>query len=308
MNAKATVAVLVSVVTMGGAAGALSGSPAVQDRATTVLAAIRTALGGEQKLTAVRAMSAEGPWRRTAGGRTADSYVTLLVVRPGQLRRSDEQRFFGSLTERISTFDGTQAWDETVNGTSGAFGGGHGDGGGGHGGGGFGAAGDHGGWDHGHEADGHESADAANPTAGLTPEQLSQARLRRMKMELQRWTIALLTDSKEPFVDAGRAESPDGPADVLETRDEMGRPVRYFIDPMSHLPLMLQYQEVQRAPRGPQTVAVNMRLSDYKTVDGVLLPHQIDIASSGQANESWTIDAYKLNPKVKPNTFQRPTK
>lgn len=66
-----------------------------------------------------------------------------------------------------------------------------------------------------------------------------------MKAELQRWTVALFADSAQPFTDAGVAESPDGKADVLETRDEAGRAVRLFIDQESHLPLMVQYQEVR---------------------------------------------------------------
>ena len=137
-----------------------------------------------------------------------------------------------------------------------------------------------------------------------------------------------------PFTDAGRAESPDGPADVLETKDEAGRTVRYFIDPVSHMPLMVQYQEVRsqasaipaapvtqnqgdaarrrvedmRAPGGLKTTTVAMHLADYKKIDGVMWPHQINISINGQASESWTIDTFKINPKVKANAFRKSTK
>ena len=146
----------------------------------------------------------------------------------------------------------------------------------------------------------------------LTEEQMNAARIRRMKMDLQRWTIAFLADSNQPFTDAGRAESPDGPADVLETTDEAGRAVRYFIDPASHLPLMVQYQEVRAqampAQGSPRTTTVALHLSAYKKVDGVMMPHQIDTSVNGQASEAWTIDTFKINPKVKANAFQKPTK
>ena len=137
------------------------------------------------------------------------------------------------------------------------------------------------------------------------------ARLRRMKMALQRWTIAFLAESNQPFTDAGRADSPDGPADVLDTKDEAGRAVRWFIDPASHMPLMVQYQEVRAqalTASGPRTSTVAMHLSGYKKVDGVMLPHQIDVSIDGKASEAWTIDTFKINPKVKTSAFQKAAK
>lgn len=124
-------------------------------------------------------------------------------------------------------------------------------------------------------------------------------------MELQRWTIVFLADSTRPFTNAGQAQSPDGPADVLETTDEAGRPIRYFIDAATHLPLMLQYQQV-RAAKGLATVT--MHLAEFKAIDGVKMPHRIDVAIDGQASESWTLDAVKLNPRVKATAFQKPAK
>ena len=281
-----------------------------QDRAATVLTQVRTALGGEQKLAAVKALSAEGSSRRTLGTRTVEGNLTLLLVRPDKLRRSDESSMFGSSSERISTFDGAQAWDETVN--AARVGGGGGGGDHDHGAGGF--AGAFGGPDHNH-ADGFQgrgAAESAGPGGALSEEQMNAARVRRMKMELQRWTVAFLADSNQPFTDAGRAESPDGPADVLETKDEAGRAVRYFIDPASHMPLMLQYQEVRSqalaAQGAPKTTTVTLHLSDYKKVDGMMLPHQIDTSVNGQASEAWTIEKIKINPAVKAGVFQKRAK
>lgn len=291
-----------------------------QDRVTTLLAQVRTALGGDEALAAVKAISAEGPSKRIAGARSRESYVALLLVRPDKLRRSEESRFF-TTTERITTFDGTQVWDDVVSG-GGASGGGGGfdHGGAGHGPGG-GASGDHGGWDHdGQHGDDESQADGVAADSALTADQIAAARVRRMKMDLQRWALTFFADTDRPFTSAGRAESPDGPADVLETTDEAGRPVRYVIDPGTHLPLMVQYQQVRLVapvvPAGARTTAsqptklatVAMHLSGFKKVDGVMVPHQIDISTDGRATEAWTIETVKINPKVKPSTFKKPAR
>ena len=299
-----------AVVTLIGA-GRISVAPLMaQDRVATMLTQVRSALGGDAKLAAVKAISAEGSFRRALGARSVEGTITLLLVRPDKLRRSEESTFFGSTSERISTFDGAQAWDETIN--AARVGGGGGGGDHDHGAGGF--AGAFAGADHNH-ADGFEDqhqAEAAVPGSVLTEEQVNAARVRRMKMELQRWTMAFLADSNRPFTDAGGADSPDGPADVLETRDEADRAVRYFIDPASHMPLMVQYQEIRAqampAQGAPKTTTVALHLSSYKKIDGVMLPHQIDTSVNGQASETWTIEKIKINPAVKAGVFQKKTK
>lgn len=109
--------------------------------------------------------------------------------------------------------------------------------------------------------------------------------------------VVFLAESGQPFTDVGLAESPDGPADVLETKDAAGRHVRYFIDPMSHMPLLVQYEET-RAPMRPATPpkvsTTAMRLSGYTRVDGLMLPRQIDIAIDGRATEAWTVEKFKV--------------
>ena len=296
-------------MTLVGADRALVAPLAAEDRVAVVLTQVRTALGGEQKLAAVKAISAEGPFRRAMGSRSIEGSISLLLVRPDRLRRSEESRFLGATAERIATFDGTQEWEETVNAARvGGSGFDHSYLGGG-------AQSGQAGTDHAHETDqfhAHGRAESGGPGGALTEEQVNAARIRRMKMELQRWTVALLSDSNQPFTDAGQAESPDGPADVLETKDEAGRPVRYFIDPANHMPLMVQYQEVRPqampAQGVPKLSTTAMHLSDYKKVDGVLLPHQIDISIDGRASEAWTIEKFKINPAVKANVFQKKAK
>jgi hypothetical protein len=175
--------------------------------------------------------------------------------------------------------------------------------------------------------------------------------VRRMRVQLQRLTAALLADAGTPWVDAGIAESPDGKADILETKEETGRTLRLFLDQATHMPLMVQYQdpkpmiminggprpggpggpgrgpgggappaatggtaptqeeiqkriaEIQRNPPALGTFA--MHLSDYKKVDGIMLPHKIETELDGEPNEEWTIEKYKVNPQIKPDTWEK---
>jgi hypothetical protein len=53
---------------------------------------------------------------------------------------------------------------------------------------------------------------------------------------------------------------------------------------------------------------VTIHLSDYKKVDGVMLPHQVDTSVNGQPSEAWTIENFKVNPNVKATVFQKKAK
>ena len=288
-----------------------------QDRVGGVIAAARQALGGET-LAAVQSLSAEGPFRRSMGQRDMEGLLTIVIVRPDKLRRSEEMGMAGMAggptIERISALNGAEAWEDMQN--RGGMGGGM--------------------------RVMMRGPDGPGGSGVLTPEQIAQARVRRMRAELQRWTVALLLESPQPFTDAGVAESPEGKADILETKDEAGRAVRLFLDQETHRPLMLQYQEVRPristrgpgAPRSgsgggpprerpseeemkqrmeelrkqgpPEASPMAMYFSDYRDVDGVMLPHRMSISVNGQPSEEWTIEKFKVNPDVKPSEFEKP--
>jgi hypothetical protein len=303
-------------------ASPVSYSPlAAQDRVATIVAAARKALGGEDKIAGLNTLTAEGPFRRSIGQRDMEGTVTLTLARPDKMKRVEEMQMGGMvggpMIERTSVLAGTTAWDDTQN--RGGMGGGMvirmGPGPGGPAGGG----------------------------PAPTPAQINEAMVRRMRVQLQRLTAALIVDAGTPWVDAGVAESPDGKADILETKEETGRTLRVFIDQNSHLPLMVQYQdpkpmimmqggprpggpggppppqgggqplspeemqkrlaEMQRTP--PQLGTYAMSLSDYKKVDGIMLPHKIETSLDGEPNEEWTIEKYKVNPQVKPDVWEK---
>jgi hypothetical protein len=293
-----------------------------QDRVAGVVAEARKALGGD-KVAALNGLTAEGPFRRSMGGRDMEGTMTLTIVRPDKMRRVEEIAMGGMvggpMMERTSVLAGNTAWDDTAN--RGGMGGGM-------------------------QIVMRGPGDAPPPGGGPapTPEQLNEARVRRMKVQMQRWLAALVAEAPQAWVDAGVAESPDGKADILEAKDDTGRTVRLFIDQATHLPLMVQYQDPRpmimmqggpggpgRGPGGPggpggrpqitpeemqkrveemrrnppQMGTYAMHLGEYKKVDGVMLPHKIDISLDGQPNEEWTVEKYKVNPTIKADTWEK---
>lgn len=304
---------------------------AAQDRVAGIVAATRKALGGEDKIAALKGLTAEGAFRRSMGGREMDGSIALTIARPDKYKRVEEMSMGGMVggpsIERTTVLNGTTAWDDMQN--RGGMGG------------------------------GMQMVIRTGPgpgttpggAAGPTPEQMNEIRVRRMRVELQRLSAALLADAGTAWVDAGIAESPDGKADILEAKEETGRTLRLFIDEATHMPLMIQYQdpkpmvmiaggprpggpggpgrgpgapgaagapggappsqeemqkrldEMRRTPPALGTFA--MHLSDYKKVDGIMLPHKIETELDGEPNEEWTIEKYKVNPAIKADTWEK---
>jgi hypothetical protein len=300
---------------------------AAQDRVSGIIAAARKALGGEDKVAGLKTLTAEGPFRRSMGGRDMEGTVVVTLARPDKMHRLEEMAMGGMVggptIERTMVLNGTTAWEDSQN--RGGMGGGMrimiagpGQGPGG--------------------------------TGGPTPEQLNEARVRRMRVQMQRLTAALLADAGTQWVDAGIAESPDGKADILETTEETGRTLRLFIDQNTRLPLMVQYQDPKpmvmmnggpgRGPGGPggpppppgapgdaprpqmtpeemqkrmEEMRRNppplgtyaMHLSEFKKVDGIMLPHKIETSLDGEPNEEWTIEKYKVNAAIKADLWEK---
>ena len=285
-----------------------------QDRVAGVIAGARKALGGEDKVTGLKTLTAEGPFRRSMGGRDMEGTVVVTLARPDKMHRLEEMAMGGMvggpMIERTMVLNGARAWEDTQN--RGGMGGGM-------------------------------RIMIAGPGQGpggrtMSEEQLNEARVRRMRVQMNRLTAALLADAGTQWVDAGVAESPEGTADILETKEETGRTLRLFIDQKTSLPLMVQYQDPKpmvminggRGPGGPggpppprmtpeemQARAEEMRrnppplgtyamhLSDFKKVDGVMLPHRIETSLDGEPNEEWTIEKYKVNGSVKADLWEK---
>jgi hypothetical protein len=321
----------------------ISFSPlAAQDRVPGIIAAARKALGGEDKVAGLKTLTAEGPFRRSMGGREMDGTLVVTLARPDKMHRVEDMAMGGMVggptIERTMVLNGTTAWEDTQN--RGGMGGG------------------------GMRIMMAGPGQGPGGAGGMTPEQMNEARVRRMRVQMLRLTAALIADAGTPWVDAGIAESPEGKADILETKEETGRTLRLFIDQGTKLPLMVQYQDPKpmvminggpgRGPGGPggpgaggppppppppggapaaggppapppppmspeemQKRMEEMRrnppplgtyalhLSDFKKVDGVMLPHKIETSLDGEPNEEWTVEKYKVNPTLKADFFDK---
>jgi hypothetical protein len=207
----------------------------------------------------------------------------------------------------------------------------------------------------------------------LNAEQLEQARTRRLRNELNRYLLAFAGGAGLQPTYVAVAEAPDGKADVVEVKGENNQSIRFFVDQTTHMPLMMQYQEVRpriminggpggpggpgRGGRGdaggagvrggdappppppppgggagrgagapgaegqrptpeemrrrlesmppPAPSTVTLYLSDFKKVDGVMLPHRLTQAVDGKTVEEWTIEKVKVNPNVKADLFEK---
>ena len=297
-----------------------------QDRVGAIVAATRKALGGEDKVAGLKTLTAEGPFRRSMGGRDMEGTVIVTLARPDKMHRLEDMVMGGMVggptIERTMVLNGTSSWEDSQN--RGGMGG------------------------------GMRIVMQTGPGPGggaMTEQQINEVRTRRMRVQMFRLTAALLADAGTPWTDAGVAESPDGKADILETKEETGRTLRLFIDQNTKLPVMIQYQDPKpvvmvaggpgRGPGGPggpppgagpggapgqpapmtpeeaQKRAEEMRrnpppmgnfamhLGDYKKVDGLLLPHKIETSIDGEPNEEWTIEKYKVNPSIKAELWEK---
>ena len=305
-----------------------------QDRVAGIISAARKALGGEDKIAGLKTLTAEGPFRRSMGGRDMEGTLIVTLGRPDKMHRLEEMQMGGMVggpvIERTMALNGASSWEDTQN--RGGMGGGM-------------------------------RIMMAGPGQGpgggtMTPEQMNEARTRRMRVQMNRLTAALLADAGTQWVDAGIAESPDGKADIVECKEETGRTLRLFIDQDTRLPLMVQYQDPKpmvmvaggRGPGGPPPSTGNrepgtgnragaqlpipdpgsripteevqkrieemrrnppplgtyaLHLSDFKRVDGIMLPHKIETSLDGEPNEEWTIEKFKVNPSIKADFWEK---
>ena len=89
-----------------------------QDRVAGIVSAARKALGGEDKVAGLKGLTAEGPFRRSMGGRDMEGTVTVTLARPDKMKRVEEMQMGGMVggptIERTSVLAGTTAWDDTA--------------------------------------------------------------------------------------------------------------------------------------------------------------------------------------------------
>jgi len=216
------------------------------EKGAALLAEARKAIGGEDKLRAVKTLQSTGTFKRSAGNNTQEGDVEVFLQLPDKYRRNELTGFAGGPTqERVEVLNGQDVWD--INAAGGGFGGfgrfgggggGRGDGGlgGGRNGGGFGGGQGRGG-QAGQAPDGQGGARAGQPQ--IDPERLKELQRRQRQTEMARLTLMWLLTTDAPVTWVGTAQSPDGTADVLEVKPAEGAATRIFLDSATHMPLMM---------------------------------------------------------------------
>ena len=208
-------------------------------------------------------------------------------------------------------------WDASSGGVTGGrgFPGGGGFGRGGDRGGGGGGGFRGGGFDRGRNQS--QNAGAQADSAPID-ERLKEQQRRARQAELARLALVWLVATDAPAAWIGTAQAPEGTADVLELRPATGVPTRLFLDPSTHMPLMITWSgqpsrggDIRRrgaaaaAPAAPAQgqATLELHMGEYKAVNGVKLPHLITRGTEGITQEEIKIKSFKINPNLKADTF-----
>jgi hypothetical protein len=290
-------------------------------KGAALLAEARKAIGGDDKLAAIKRLQVSGTFLRSTGpDQVIDGDFDVFIELPDKYRRNEITGFAGANVERTEALNGADVWDDSSGGlTQGrGFGGGGGfprngrGGGGDRGGGGGGFRG--GGFDRGRNP--NQNAGAAQADATSADERAKELLRRTRRAELARLALVWLMDADGPVAWIGTAQAPEGTADVLEVRPANGVPTRLFLEPTTHLPLMITWSgqagrggDVRRrgaaAPAAPPQgqATLELHMSDYKTVNGIKLPHLITRGPEGITQEELKIKSFKINPNFKNDTF-----
>lgn len=294
----------------------VTSSVAAQDasKGAALLAQARDALGGEDRLRAVKALDVRGEFKRMVGQNTIEGMLQVRLQLPDKLRRDEDLSppGGGPSIVRTEVLNGAEVWDENSGGGGfiiRGFGPGAGRGGG----------------------RGSGGGDVQGRGRGaLDPAQLAEVQRRGRQADLARLMLAWLLAADGPAIWIGAAESPDGRADVVEITPANVPAIRLFLDESSHVPLMMTWQApavrlftAGRGGRGPdgdaggpppdrppqaqsaQQATFRMTLGEYKTVGGIRLPHLITRGMNGQTIEEWTIDSYRINPSLREDVFKK---
>jgi hypothetical protein len=311
-------------------------------KAAAVMAEMRKALGGEQKLANVKGLSLRADYRREmsalAGGPGGATFVMMTGPGPGAAGHGPQQST-GKIEIDLNLPDRYLRSDVGSTGLSMT------------------------------RTDGFEGA---RPFVELVPNSpgmrvqvdnpaqdpaRAKSALKRSHTDLARLLLGL-TGTTQPgfavaFAYGGQAESPDGKADIIDVTGPEDFKVRMFVDVQTHLPLMMTFMEAEprmvtrtmtRGAPGasggsaavvaggsaagnvagltpeqraeiekerlaaeatpPKMIEYRLFFSDHRQVDGISLPHRIARGTAEKTTEEWDVTSYKVNPTFKADRFK----
>ena len=290
-----------------------------------VLADMKAALGGADKVAAVKTLTAEGrTLRTTAAGTTSENEFELAMELPDKYMMRTVLANMGNMSVyRNAGFNGDGLINLVDQPPSLGGGGGvrmvmMGPGGGG----------------------------AGAPGAAPTPEEKAQndrVMVLNNKREFARLTLGMFGTSYSAFpvefTYAGEAEAADGKAHVIDVKGQEDFAARLFVDTKTSLPLMLSWMALE--PLAPMTITrgggpggsapteeemkkmmdeaaarrkeaeanrkmVEYRVyySNFRAVSGLKLPHTLQRSVAGKPTEEMTFDSIKVNPKIDSKKFE----
>lgn len=290
--------------------------PAAVERANTILAAARVALG-DDKLAAVKTLHATGRTRRVRGDNLVPIEFEIDFELPDKFLRKDE--FPAEETDPTSTgFNGHELIQSPA-------------------------------------PAGPPTRPGGPAVSPAQLEQARAGRVRAIKQDFVRFALGIFPSSFETypltFGYAAEARAPQGTADVLDVRGEDGFAARFFLQRDTHMPIMVSWtlpptnvivtvpgqpspasiapgavvvtgpaappasaaqeqrdayaKEVLALRQKAQATPVEHRLyfADYRDVEGVKLPFRLRRAIGTDTTEETTFDRYRVNTKIAPQKF-----
>jgi len=169
---------------------------------------------------------------------------------------------------------------------------------------------------------------APAPPPGQQDEML-RARMLGAKQDFARLMLGMFASSYSSFpltfAYVGQAEAPQGKADVLDVKGPANFTARLFVAE-NGLPIMLSWTAPGPAGRGgrggpgggggapgaggppPAPPEQRMFFADYRSVDGLQLPFRIRRAAGAETTEETTFDRFRINAKVDPRRFDTTAK
>lgn len=295
--------------------------------AAKVMADMRKALGGEQKLAAVTSLSATGKAQRAMGETSMGGDYELMLELPDRFftRQVVAQLPMGNIVAKVG-FNGDGLIQDTEQPSM--------------------------------PGGGMLQIRMGGAPMNATPEQQAESARKQVastKDEFSRMALGMfggaITALPLEYTYGGTAEAPDGKADVINVKSAGEFAGKLFVDQKSHLPLMFTWMAKEplvmnassggRSGGGAQMITMGaagaggkaptpeerdkmmaeldakraaaeanrkmvefrMFYSNYQSVDGIQLPHTFQQAIGSNPTNEITIEKYKVNPKIDPKKF-----
>jgi hypothetical protein len=135
----------------------------------------------------------------------------------------------------------------------------------------------------------------------------AQRQLLVAKMDFARLALGLLGSTYEGFplqlTYGGEAESGDGVAHIIDAKGAGDFSAQLFVDASSHLPLMVMWSTAGAGPNAGRMIERRIYYSDFTPVDGLNLPHTLRLAVNGNTTQETTFTEIHVNQNIDSKIF-----